>query len=309
MRSTQLPLIRCFYFDCFSDVSRHTELNFLKGLTDFRLCWKALKNINDSGPTIAGRFSHSAVVHKNSMYVFGGGSSTNTTFNDLWRFDLSKREWIRPMSMGTYPSPKACASMVCHNDTLILFGGWRHPSSYPPYQPWRLFDELHVYHITENRWLSVTTIDGPPQMTGHSASVHNNTMIVFGGYTCVDGVPASINDVWSLDLTSFTWTKRETTNPKPPPRYGQFQIVLDSERCLVMGGCGGPNNIFSDAWVLKMGEPVWKWQMITVKNKKWASTHMWCNPACKVNICIKTSNIKRIIYIKHIFYFRLAIKL
>lgn len=216
------------------------------------------------------------------MYVFGGGSSTNTTFNDLWRFDLSKREWIRPLTMGTYPSPKACASMVCHNDTLILFGGWRHPSSYPPYQPWRLFDELHVYHIAENKWTSVTTVDGPPQMTGHSASVHENTMLIFGGYTCVDGVPASINDVWSLDLTSFTWTKRATTSPKPPPRYGQFQIVLDETRCLVMGGCGGPNNIFSDAWILEMSEPIWKWQIVNVKNKKWGSTHMWCNPACKV---------------------------
>uniref|UniRef100_A0A1A9VQV5 Uncharacterized protein n=1 Tax=Glossina austeni TaxID=7395 RepID=A0A1A9VQV5_GLOAU len=42
----------------------------------------------------------------NYMYVFGGGSSSDTTFNDLWRFDLSKMHWERPFSMGTYPSPK-----------------------------------------------------------------------------------------------------------------------------------------------------------------------------------------------------------
>lgn len=257
-------------------------MNFRKSLADFRLCWKPLIN-NDIGPTIAGRFSHSAVIHENSMYVFGGGSSTNTTFNDLWRFDLSKREWIRPLSMGTYPSPKACASMVCHNNSLILFGGWRHPSSYPPYQPWRLFDELHVYSIGDNKWTSITRYDGPPPMTGHSASIHDNSMIVFGGYTSTDGMASSTNDVWSLDLNTFTWTKKETTNPKPAPRYGQFQMILDNARCLVMGGCGGPNNMFSDAWILEMSGTIWKWQSVVVKNKKWAATHMWCNPACKVS--------------------------
>lgn len=242
-----------------------------------------MKN-NEVGPTIAGRFSHSSVVHNNSMYVFGGGSSTNTTFNDLWRFDLSKREWVRPLSMGTYPSPKACASLVCHNNLLILFGGWRHPSSYPPYQPWRLFDELHVYDIAQSKWILVTTIDGPPPMTGHSASIHNDSMVVFGGYTCTDGQATSTNDIWSLDLRSFSWSKKEATNPRPAPRYGQHQMVLDNRRCLVMGGCGGPNNMFNDAWILDMNDSVWKWHSVAVLNKKWAATHMWCNPACRVCI-------------------------
>lgn len=234
-------------------------------------------------PTIAGRFSHSAIVHENSMYIFGGGSSTATTFNDLWRFDLSKREWIRPLSMGTYPSPKACATMVCHRNSLILFGGWRHPSSYPPYQPWRLFDELHVYSIKENRWTVNTPIDGPPPMTGHSATIHGNTMVVFGGYQKHDVTTASSNDVWCLNLDNFTWKKAETSQLKPPPRYGQFQHYLDENNLLIIGGCGGPNNMFSDAWVLNMcNDNSWKWKMVTIKNKKWAATHMWCNAASKV---------------------------
>ena len=108
----------------FADVRRYNAINLNKGLNDFKLCWKSILQ-QEMAPTVAGRFSHSALVHENSMFIFGGGSSTATTFNDLWRFDLSKREWVRPLSMGQYPSPKACASMVCHNNTLILFGGWR----------------------------------------------------------------------------------------------------------------------------------------------------------------------------------------
>lgn len=80
-------------------------------------------------PSIAPRFSHAAIVHDNSMYVFGGGSASSTTFNDLWRFDLSTRQWHRPLSTGVYPTPKACPSLVAHGGRLIVFGGWRHPSA------------------------------------------------------------------------------------------------------------------------------------------------------------------------------------
>lgn len=248
---------------------------------DFRLCWKPLDRM-DIAPVIAGRFSHSAVLYKNSMFVFGGGSSTATTFNDLWRFDLSSRQWIRPISMGNYPSPKACATMVSYKNFLILFGGWRHPSTFPPYQSWRLFDELHAYDIAENRWLLMNTLDGPPAMTGHSATIHNDSMIIFGGYSQEEHTGASKNDLWSLNLKTLIWTKKETSPTKPAPRYGQFQVALSENHILIMSGCGGPNNLFTDAWLLDMTTEPWQWRQIPVRNKKWAATHMWCNPACKV---------------------------
>lgn len=68
------------------------------------------------------------------MYVFGGCTCTSTTFNDLWRLDLSTRKWMRLLTMGTYPTPKACATIVYYNNSLVLFGGWTHPSPYPLHQ-------------------------------------------------------------------------------------------------------------------------------------------------------------------------------
>lgn len=234
---------------------------------------------------IAGRFSHSAIVYKNSMFVFGGGSSTQTTFNDLWRYDLSSRLWVRPTSTGSYPSPKACSTLVRYKDFLILMGGWRHPSTFPPYQLLRLFDELHAYNVSENRWMALNaTHDGPPPVTGHSATVHGDSMVVFGGYTLEEHVGTRLNDIYSLDLTTLAWTKKETNERKPAPRSGQFQIALSETHCLIMGGCGGPNNMFNDVWLLDMTQEPWQWSSIPIRNKKWGATHMWCNPACKVRI-------------------------
>lgn len=63
-----------------------------------------------------------------------------------------------------------------------------------------------------------------------------------------------------------------------------FKVALDDHHLLVMGGCGGPNNILNDAWILDMTEiDHWFWKVVTIKNKKWAAIHMGSNPACKVN--------------------------
>ena len=73
-------------------------------------------------------------ITDNTMYVFGGCTCTSTTFNDFWKLDLSTRKWVRLLTMGTYPAPKACATLVYYEGTLVLFGGWTHPSPYPLHQ-------------------------------------------------------------------------------------------------------------------------------------------------------------------------------
>uniref|UniRef100_A0A1B0C0K1 F-box domain-containing protein n=1 Tax=Glossina palpalis gambiensis TaxID=67801 RepID=A0A1B0C0K1_9MUSC len=275
---------------------RRSKMNLHKGLIDFRLRWEIFSpqsagtlELRSCIPktsmyVIAGRFSHSAVRYSNYMYVFGGGSSSDTTFNDLWRFDLSKMHWERPFSMGTYPSPKGSASMVCWQEQLILFGGWRYPSLHPPHQPWCLFDELHYYDLIKNRWTVAITTHGPPPMAGHSASIHGDIMVIFGGYQMVDGVNLNSNQVWCLDLhKQYWWRPRLAGNVTPPPRYGQIQLVLDDHHLLIVGGCGGPNSVFSDAWILDMSSDLWLWKSVPVRNKKFAASHMWCNPACKID--------------------------
>ena len=106
--------------------------HFQHQIVSGRMFWSHLAT-EDSVNTISKRYSHCAAYHpsSSSMFVFGGCTSTSSTFNDLWELNLSSRTWQRPLSTGTYPSPKACASLVIQDDSLILFGGWTHPSLYP----------------------------------------------------------------------------------------------------------------------------------------------------------------------------------
>lgn len=81
-----------------SDLIVKVKRNFHQMLSCSQMVWSHIRN--EEGPTITDRFSHSACYFHQSMYVFGGCSATSTTFNDLWRFDLSTRQWVRPLAMG-----------------------------------------------------------------------------------------------------------------------------------------------------------------------------------------------------------------
>ncbi|KAM9107837.1 F-box only protein 42 isoform 2-T2 [Megaptera novaeangliae] len=216
---------------------------FIKAVQEGNIQWES-RTYPYPGTPITQRFSHSACYYdaNQSMYVFGGctQSSCNAAFNDLWRLDLNSKEWIRPLASGSYPSPKAGATLVVYKDLLVLFGGWTRPSPYPLHQPERFFDEIHTYSPSKNWWNCIVTTHGPPPMAGHSSCVIDDKMIVFGGSL---GSRQMSNDVWVLDLEQWAWSKPNISGPSPHPRGGQSQIVIDDATILILGGCGGPNAV------------------------------------------------------------------
>uniref|UniRef100_A0A9J7X6P3 F-box domain-containing protein n=1 Tax=Cyprinus carpio carpio TaxID=630221 RepID=A0A9J7X6P3_CYPCA len=259
---------------------------FLRAVQEGNIQWES-RTYPYPGTPITQRFSHSACYYDSnqSMYVFGGctQSSCNAAFNDLWRLDLNSKEWIRPLASGSYPSPKAGATLVMYRDLLVLFGGWTRPSPYPLHQPERFFDEIHTYSPSKNWWNSIVTTHGPPPMAGHSSSVMGSTMVVFGGSL---GARQMSNEVWLLDLEQWCWSKPAVSGPCPHPRGGQSQIVIDSETLLILGGCGGPNALLKDAWLLHMSASPWTWQQLRVENEDHGAPELWCHPACKVGQCV-----------------------
>ncbi|XP_051549205.1 F-box only protein 42 isoform X2 [Myxocyprinus asiaticus] len=259
---------------------------FLRAVQEGNIQWES-RTYPYPGTPITQRFSHSACYYDSnqSMYVFGGctQSSCNAAFNDLWRLDLNSKEWIRPLASGSYPSPKAGATLVLYKDLLVLFGGWTRPSPYPLHQPERFFDEIHTYSPSKNWWNCIVTTHAPPPMAGHSSSVIGSSMVVFGGSL---GARQMSNEVWVLDLEQWTWSKPSISGPSPHPRGGQSQIVIDSDTLLILGGCGGPNALLKDAWLLHMSASSWTWQQLRVENEDHGAPELWCHPACKVGECV-----------------------
>lgn len=56
----------------------------------------------------------------------------------------------------------------------------------------------------------------------------------------------------------------------------------------MIGGCGGPNQIFNDVWLLSMDGERWEWTEVKVKNTECAAPQLWCHPAAKVGNMVVT---------------------
>ncbi|XP_070207783.1 F-box only protein 42-like [Littorina saxatilis] len=263
-----------------SDLIVKLQRNFHQMLRASEMTWSFIAS--EQPPTITDRFSHSACYFHQSMYIFGGCSATNTTFNDLWRFDLTTRQWARPVASGTYPSPKACASMVVYKDSLVLYGGWSRPTPMPLHQAPRYFSELHMYTPSTNRWSQIMAMshDTHHPVAGHSASIMGDAMVVFGGS---HDTGSGCNDVWLFDFVESSWKKPVITGKKPNPRYGQSQKTLDEEHVMIVGGCGGANQMFSDVWLLHLRDNEGTWEEVMVHCAEFSPPALWCHPACMVN--------------------------
>ncbi|XP_066296582.1 F-box only protein 42-like [Branchiostoma lanceolatum] len=263
-------------------VSKQHSQSFVTAIGEGTIQWQTIRGPSHQ-PQPAPRISHSACYYDDdqAMYVFGGSSvaNPNTCFNDLWRFDLASEEWVRPLAAGSYPSPKAWASLVRYKRCLVLFGGCARPSPYPYHQPERYFDEIHLYTPTDNRWNYVVTSPSPPPVAGHGASVIADRMVVIGGSLSLQ---RRSNDVWVLNLQTMEWSMQQVQGTPPLPRFGHTQVILDDQTILIIGGCGGANQNFSDAWMLRLDTTPWTWSQLGVDNENLAAPHIWCHPGCKV---------------------------
>lgn len=228
------------------------------------------------------RHSHSSTILNQKLYVFGGLSGTSTSYNDLWALDLNTKKWSRPATTGTYPSPKAAATLLTYKNNLILYGGYSHPYSYPFNQQVNFFDEFHIYDTKTNFWSHKVFSQDSPKLAGHSTSIIQDCkLILFGG--CNGSLGNKTNSVHCLDMSTNEWVylNRQIDGPRPEPRYGHSQITLDDERVLVIGGCGGPNKQFDDFWILNWPVDASKnanWQAIHVRNLINSPNQLYCIP-------------------------------
>ncbi|TPX16799.1 uncharacterized protein E0L32_012364, partial [Thyridium curvatum] len=210
--------------------------------------WSRPRIVGDKIPSK--RRAHTACLHKNGIYVFGGGDGVRA-LNDIWRLDVSdtsKVSWKLISSpspdKGSPPGtkdvlrPKArgyhTANMV--GSKLIIFGGS---------DGGECFNDVWVYDVETQVWKNVT-IPITYRRLSHTATIVGSYLFVIGGH---DGNEYA-NDVLLLNLVTMAWDRRRVYG-LPPSGRGYHGTVLHDSRLLMIGGFDG-SEVFGDVWILEL---------------------------------------------------------
>ncbi|XP_026751898.1 kelch domain-containing protein 3 [Galleria mellonella] len=79
---------------------------------------------NPTGTWPEGRRSHSAWLHNDFMYIFGGfNGDTKTHFNDLYRYSIKENYWEHINVGGFVPCKRRRQASLIYKDKVYLFGG------------------------------------------------------------------------------------------------------------------------------------------------------------------------------------------
>lgn len=133
-------------------------------------------------------------------------------------------------------------STVVHDGQMIVFGG--HDLCEGSF-----LASMLVYNMDRGAWDEpICTGNGPCARRAHSAVILKGHMIVFGGFSGDD----CHNDVYALNLSSWSWTRLNIRGTAPCPRGGHSAVVDPSSASMFIYGGWDPTITYhSDVWQLK----------------------------------------------------------
>ncbi|MFW9767874.1 MAG: kelch repeat-containing protein [Candidatus Thorarchaeota archaeon] len=157
--------------------------------------------------------------------------------------------WTK-MSPVSAPRAMVDPSLVFDNesDVAILFGGAAEGNRY---------NETWSYRYDTDTWTNKSPSVAPParafaQMAYDSKS---DRVILYSGAVDVD---EHLNDTWSYDYNTNTWTNLHPPVMPPLRRYGAMAYDVESDRIILFGGVLATTGTTGDTWAFDYDTNTWE---------------------------------------------------
>ncbi|XP_030019026.1 kelch domain-containing protein 1-like [Sphaeramia orbicularis] len=231
------------------------------------------------------RSSHTAFIHDNSLFVWGGyqvadGQDVVLPSDEIFLCDLYSGTWERREITGDIPPDLTGCCGSYANGTFYIFAGC---------DPVGYTNQMFSVDLTKPcySWKKLTDTKGttPSPRNKHSCWVHRDRLIYFGGYGCktvveVRNTSSSSfvveemswttiggtlfrcwgwnNEVNVFDTHTNTWSVPETRGPAPAPRGCHAAAVLGNKGYI----SGGLENAEIDVYCLDLD--TWTWTQFDI---------------------------------------------
>eukprot|EP00298_Acanthocystis_sp_HF-20_P009681 c18443_g1_i1.p1 GENE.c18443_g1_i1~~c18443_g1_i1.p1 ORF type:complete len:471 (-),score=153.51 c18443_g1_i1:18-1430(-) len=212
------------------------DLNCDTSFYQFDIKKELWKSIKTNGIIPNGRYKHIAWIGQSEnpfLWIFGGNTLNNNSekelnflpSNQLFGLYLANMRWTNPIIRGISPSSRYGMTMTTISSTVsIMFGG----SNQTHYH-----NDLFIFDSDKLEWKEVKISSGksPTAREGHTAVLHKNKIIIFGGYNNNE----YLNDLHSFDIKTNEW-KSILISDNSFPKAGHLSFVLNN-LMFVIGGC------------------------------------------------------------------------
>ncbi len=115
---------------------------------------------------------------------------------------------------------------------------------------------ISSHYVIAQKWTPVPTNNSLPARN-NAAAIYNSSdhsIVVFGGFTN-DGF---VNDLWKLDLATYTWTEISTSGSKPFPRHTPNAIYDEANNRMIVYSGQGTEGLANDIWSFDFDNGTWQ---------------------------------------------------
>eukprot|EP01063_Lacrimia_lanifica_P029969 TRINITY_DN4681_c0_g1_i1.p2 TRINITY_DN4681_c0_g1~~TRINITY_DN4681_c0_g1_i1.p2 ORF type:complete len:443 (+),score=153.52 TRINITY_DN4681_c0_g1_i1:155-1483(+) len=236
-------IIRGHYMYMFGGVAEQTSngshscwLNDLWSLNLKTFHWTMLRS--KGGHVPGKRKGHTAVTHRESMFVFGGGQDDLTLYNDLWEYNHVTHKWIPRKYTGYSPQERMYHVASTSGSRMIVFGGRALTKQ-------GFLNDTFELNLNSFVCRQLQTKGTPPtHRMCSTAACHNGLFAVFTG-----GSLSYLVDSYQLDLRKMEWSLIENVSFGGRTRPS---TVRWNNTILTFGGCVEGNGYVNDYFEVEL---------------------------------------------------------
>lgn len=228
------------------------------------------------------RANHSSFVLGSKMYIYGGYDMREGPMSSFWSFDFNNvgelsncdlntkmpsLSWNAVTTQGVKkPSALSNHTSVIYKQKMYLYGGSSGLSSNVAF---------FCLDTASNLWEPVRTKshanephNTPTESDEHTAVVHHEDMIIFGGF--IDG--DRVDSVFKFNFIKAEWKQifQYEKEANPSARAGHSSVVVEEEGgnsfMYVFGGKDNNDIMLNDLW--RMNLQTEKWEHIAYDEAK-----------------------------------------
>lgn len=160
----------------------------------------------------------------------------------------AERLFLQPLPDGPSQREDHSAIYDSEHNEAIFFGGRRSLDS--------SLNDVWKLSLSSLSWTQVLPTGNIPKGRHSHAAIYdpvNRRMLVFGGTN-----PYYVyNDLYSLDLNAYTWSKLSPGGTLPLPRWNHTAIYNPTDSSMVVFGGRNPSTRFNDLWKLDLNTLTW----------------------------------------------------